>query len=87
MDLDLGPEIEQFRAEMRDWIAAQAPPALAGLTDWTMAAIPGPPSRPAHPSRPPPCHPRYVSDLRLRRPAATQPAACANQVVPAGLTT
>jgi len=27
MELDLGPEIEQFRAEMRDWIAAQAPPA------------------------------------------------------------
>ena len=41
MDLDLGPEIEQFRAELRGWIAAEVPPALAGLTDWTMAAIPG----------------------------------------------
>jgi alkylation response protein AidB-like acyl-CoA dehydrogenase len=41
MDLDLGPEIEQFRAELRDWIAAAAPPALAGLTDWTMAGVPG----------------------------------------------
>jgi alkylation response protein AidB-like acyl-CoA dehydrogenase len=41
MDLDLGPEIEQFRAELRGWIAAKAPPALAGLTDWTRAAIPG----------------------------------------------
>jgi hypothetical protein len=41
MELDPGPEIEQFRAEMRDWITAQAPPALAGLTDWRMAAIPG----------------------------------------------
>jgi len=41
MDLDLGPEIEQFRAELRGWIAAEAPRALAGLTDWAMAAIPG----------------------------------------------
>src|SRR5580700_1277876 len=41
MDLDLGPEIEQFRAELRDWIAAHAPPALAGLADWRMAGIPG----------------------------------------------
>jgi alkylation response protein AidB-like acyl-CoA dehydrogenase len=41
MDLDLGPEIEQFRAELRGWIAAEAPPALAGLADWTRAAIPG----------------------------------------------
>jgi hypothetical protein len=32
MDLDLGPEIEQFRAGLRDWIAAEAPTALAGLT-------------------------------------------------------
>ena len=41
MDLDLGPEIAQFRAELRDWIAAHAPPALAGLADWRMAGIPG----------------------------------------------
>ena len=26
MELDLGPEIAQFRAELRDWIAAEAPP-------------------------------------------------------------
>jgi hypothetical protein len=25
MDLDLGPEIARFRAELRDWIAAEAP--------------------------------------------------------------
>jgi alkylation response protein AidB-like acyl-CoA dehydrogenase len=37
VELDLGPEIEQFRAELRDWIAAHAPPALAGLTDWRVA--------------------------------------------------
>jgi alkylation response protein AidB-like acyl-CoA dehydrogenase len=37
MELDLGPEIERFRAELRDWIAAEAPPGLAGLADWNMA--------------------------------------------------
>jgi alkylation response protein AidB-like acyl-CoA dehydrogenase len=41
MDLDLGPEIEQFRVELRDWIAAEAPAGLAGLTDWRMAMITG----------------------------------------------
>jgi len=30
MDLDLGPEIAQYRAELRDWIAAEAPQGLAG---------------------------------------------------------
>jgi len=41
MELDLGPEIEQFRHELRGWIAEHAPPALAGLIDWRMVAIPG----------------------------------------------
>jgi len=41
MELDLGPEIEQFRQELRGWIAEHAPPALAGLIDWRMVAIPG----------------------------------------------
>jgi alkylation response protein AidB-like acyl-CoA dehydrogenase len=41
MDLDLGPEIEQFRVELRDWIAAEAPAGLAGLTDWRLAMITG----------------------------------------------
>ena len=41
MELDLGPEIEQFRLELRDWIAEHTPPALAGLIDWRVAAIPG----------------------------------------------
>ena len=34
MDLDLGPEIAEYRAGLRAWIAAEAPPALAGLFDW-----------------------------------------------------
>jgi alkylation response protein AidB-like acyl-CoA dehydrogenase len=41
VELDLGPEIARFRAEIRDWIAAQAPEALAGLTDWTVAVTAG----------------------------------------------
>src|SRR5215472_14808003 len=41
MELDLGPEIDQFRHELCDWIAEHAPPGLAGLIDWRMAAIPG----------------------------------------------
>ena len=41
MDLDLGPEIEQFRAGLRDWIAAEAPTALAGLTDWRITVTVG----------------------------------------------
>jgi alkylation response protein AidB-like acyl-CoA dehydrogenase len=34
MELDLGPEIAQYRAEIREWIAAEAPEELAGLADW-----------------------------------------------------
>ena len=41
MELDLGPEIAQFRAELRDWIAAAAPPELAGLFDWNMVMTAG----------------------------------------------
>ena len=41
MDLDLGPEVAQFRAELRDWIAAHAPDGLAGLADWNMAPTVG----------------------------------------------
>jgi alkylation response protein AidB-like acyl-CoA dehydrogenase len=35
MELDLGPEIARFRAELRDWIAAEAPEELAGVYDWS----------------------------------------------------
>lgn len=34
MELDLGTERQAFRAEIRDWIAANAPPDLPGLADW-----------------------------------------------------
>jgi len=41
MELDLGPEIAQFRAELREWIAAQAPPGLVELTDWNTVMTAG----------------------------------------------
>ena len=41
MELDLGPEIAQFRAELRDWIVAGAPAPLAGLADWNMPVTAG----------------------------------------------
>jgi alkylation response protein AidB-like acyl-CoA dehydrogenase len=41
MELDLGPGIAQFRAELRDWIATQAPPGLSDLADWTMVPTGG----------------------------------------------
>jgi alkylation response protein AidB-like acyl-CoA dehydrogenase len=34
MELDLGPRREEFRADVHDWIAANAPPDLPGLADW-----------------------------------------------------
>jgi alkylation response protein AidB-like acyl-CoA dehydrogenase len=41
MELDLGPEIAQFRIELREWIAREAPEGLAGLVDWNMASSGG----------------------------------------------
>src|SRR6202167_1212358 len=41
MELDLGPEIAQFRTQLRDWIAAEAPRGLAGLFDWNMVTTAG----------------------------------------------
>ncbi len=41
MDLDLGPEIARFRAELRDWIAAEAPDGLAEQADWNIAVTAG----------------------------------------------
>jgi alkylation response protein AidB-like acyl-CoA dehydrogenase len=41
MDLDLGPEIAQFRTDMRDWIAEHAPPGLAELIDWNNVVTTG----------------------------------------------
>ncbi len=34
MELDLGPEIAQFRADIRAWITTHAPDGLAELADW-----------------------------------------------------
>jgi alkylation response protein AidB-like acyl-CoA dehydrogenase len=34
VDVDLGPQIAEFRLEMRDWIAANAPQGLNELTNW-----------------------------------------------------
>src|ERR1700753_347378 len=41
MELDLGPEIAEFRADTRDWIAAHAPAGLAELTDWNNVVTTG----------------------------------------------
>ena len=41
MDLDLGPEIARFRAELREWITAEAPAELPGLIDWYMPMTAG----------------------------------------------
>jgi alkylation response protein AidB-like acyl-CoA dehydrogenase len=41
MELDLGPEIAQFRTELREWIAREAPAELAGLADWNMTGNAG----------------------------------------------
>src|SRR5262249_61689611 len=41
MDLDLGPEIAEFRAQLRDWIAGNAPEGLAELADWTIVSATG----------------------------------------------
>jgi alkylation response protein AidB-like acyl-CoA dehydrogenase len=41
MELDLGPEIAEFRAGIRDWIAEHAPPGLAELIDWNMTVTTG----------------------------------------------
>ena len=52
MEIDLGPDAEQFRAELRAWIAAEAPEELAGVYDWSghtvgfddITALGGPPT-------------------------------------------
>ena len=53
MELDLGPEIAQFRSELRNWIAAEAPGALAGLIDWNMPLTAGAGVAPGWPRRRP----------------------------------
>ena len=41
MDLDLGPDIERFRTELRQWIADNTPEGLTELTDWNAASVTG----------------------------------------------
>ena len=41
MEIDLGPDIALFRAELRDWIGAESPAGLAGLADWRSAMTAG----------------------------------------------
>jgi alkylation response protein AidB-like acyl-CoA dehydrogenase len=41
LELDLGPEIAEFRAETRDWIAGHTPAGLAELTDWNNVVTTG----------------------------------------------
>ena len=41
MELDLGPDIAEFRADLRAWVAAHAPAGLAELTDWQSIGVTG----------------------------------------------
>jgi alkylation response protein AidB-like acyl-CoA dehydrogenase len=41
VELDLGPEIAQFRAETRDWIGAHTPAGLPELIDWNNVVTTG----------------------------------------------
>jgi len=41
VELDLGPEIAQFRAETRAWIAEHTPPGLPELIDWNNVVTTG----------------------------------------------
>jgi len=41
VELDLGPEIAQFRAETRNWIAEHIPPGLPELIDWNNVVTTG----------------------------------------------
>jgi alkylation response protein AidB-like acyl-CoA dehydrogenase len=41
MELDLGPELEAFRGEIREWIRANRPSGLAELADWRSPGMAG----------------------------------------------
>ena len=41
MELDLGPEVAQFRTDTRDWIAQHSPEGLTELTDWNNVVTTG----------------------------------------------
>jgi alkylation response protein AidB-like acyl-CoA dehydrogenase len=41
MELDLGPDIAEFRADLRSWLATNTPSGLADLTDWRSFGVTG----------------------------------------------
>ena len=41
MELDLGPEIAEYRADLRSWIDEHAPPGLADKVDWNRSIVTG----------------------------------------------
>jgi alkylation response protein AidB-like acyl-CoA dehydrogenase len=41
MEVDLGPEINEFRGEIRQWIGEHAPPDLAEVIDWNNVVTTG----------------------------------------------
>jgi alkylation response protein AidB-like acyl-CoA dehydrogenase len=41
MELDLGPEVAGFRADLRTWLAANTPAGLADLVDWAAVGTTG----------------------------------------------
>ena len=41
MELDLGPEIAEYRADLRSWIDEHAPPGLADKADWNRSIVTG----------------------------------------------
>ncbi len=41
MELDLGPQYSEFRAEMRSWISNNAPAGLEGLANWGWQPVAG----------------------------------------------
>jgi alkylation response protein AidB-like acyl-CoA dehydrogenase len=41
MELDLGPEIAEFRVRLRSWLGANTPDGLSELTDWRAATTGG----------------------------------------------
>jgi alkylation response protein AidB-like acyl-CoA dehydrogenase len=41
MELDLGPEIAAFRADLRTWLGRNTPKGLADLTDWHNVGVTG----------------------------------------------
>jgi alkylation response protein AidB-like acyl-CoA dehydrogenase len=41
VELDLGPELREFREEIRAWIAEHAPAGLSELADWTLVGVAG----------------------------------------------